>query len=68
LLSPVNRSALIDWRCGFGPFLLLAGHTSSALCTPRTAPDLFDFAGYGTQRATLKASMCIEADEAKVAY
>ena len=32
------------------------------------APDLFVFAGYGTQRATLKASPCIKAVEAKVAY
>ena len=32
------------------------------------APDLFVLAGYGTQRATLKASPCIKAVEAKVAY
>lgn len=62
------QSGLGEGGFGFGPFLLLAGPTSSALGAPRTAPDLFDFAGYGTQRATLKASMCLEAFEAKVAY
>lgn len=55
-------------RSGFGPFLLLVGPTSSVLGTPRAAPDLFDLAGYGTQRATLKASMCIKAVEAKVVH
>jgi len=55
LLENLNR---LSRGSGFGPFLLLVGPTSSVLGTPRAAPDLFDLAGYGTQRATLKASMC----------
>lgn len=57
-VSPVENLNRLSRGSGFGPFLLLVGPTSSVLCAPRTAPDLFDLAGYGTQRATLKASMC----------
>ena len=37
------------------------------LARPDLAPVFLALAGYGTQRATLKASMCIEAVEAKAA-
>ena len=51
LLCVVENLNRLSRGSGFDPFLLLVGPTSSVLGAPRAAPDLFDLAGYGTQRA-----------------